>query len=697
MIYNGDKNLMHPIEHSVSRQSGCYIDIHEEYEKGVKKHDSKATYENLSNPPFFIERYSPVSTEVNGENILGTNFTRMMLKAHSKFMELMNEASLQNKILIKKMGENAFVPYLGIAYDPATLHKALDIEFETGTKIYRNYMHLLESGILNPTITFPFHSILPLLESEYDLKFMIRTGIEFYMPLIKRSHKYAFEKLGEKRFVVGVWFPECAYTNRIGELTAEIFYELAKENGLDRCQLFFMFDAGQSTEQNKDELIKRLNYVKLGKYRIWAYFRENYFSNWLCFQNPSIKKVLDKTLAKLNTDPQKNIAEYIWCHFFEYDALIHSKKSAINFKNIIVKFFETQYLPLSPDEYLRRKLLKIYLSFNYEPAQTEIVDNTSWVSSATWGDNDYQLTRWSGLRVNEDEKTVCDHPKEITRIELDADNNPIMDGKEIKIDSRLVSQCWKIAINSAKQEIIDFIRGDVETGKGGIFDIFAKFVAPENLQEEVLNLLVAYQKLYFKEHFIYLLNSTFDLKKLITENLTLKKKRLAQKDLNAIGFALRSYYMAMEATRSSAVHWENFDNQYVYQASVFMTLSLINLSYSYNLQGMTKEKDAAIKMIEDVLVHFENSYDRYQLKGYKVLKKEFNETLKPTVEGTKYNVVTRAARRVAAIHLLREGKCDFLTEKDKELNAYTDHVWNGELHRANIEWEEPNFCSHLEF
>lgn len=187
----------------------------------------------------------------------------------------------------------------------------------------------------------------------------------------------------------------------------------------------------------------------------------------------------------------------------------------------------------------------------------------------------------------------------------------------------------------------------------------------------------------------------FNLENIIKK--TLNNNKLDKKEIVALGFGIRAYFFVMESMRSSAVHWENFDNQYVYQCSMCLTLALINLYYAYRLLDMNKEKKKTLQLLKDVLIDFENTYERYNLAQYEVSKKTFEKTIAPSIENAKYNVVSRAAKRVAANHLLGNPDVDFVSEEDRKINAYTDHVWNGELHRSNIEWEEPNFCFHMEF
>ncbi len=696
MFIKDNQGMMHPLEHSVGALSGCYIDIEDKFPDRLDTESKKSAFDSLNNPPFLRERYSPVSTEVNEKTFRGINMSRMLLKSYQEFMNLMKEAALQNRQLIYRMGEKKFIPFLGLAIDPATLHRALEMDYETGTKIYSTYTSLFQSGIITPTITIPFHIILPTLKEDFDIRFCLRTAVQFYMPLLELYHQYIHKYLKEKTFIAGFWFPECAYNDRIGKIASEEFYRETKKRGINKAQLYFMFDAGQSPEENKDELIKRVNYISLSKTNIWCFFRENYFSNWVCYQNPSIKKVLDKTMAKLNTDKRKNIAKYHWCHFFEYEALIHSKKSAVNFKNIIVKFFETQYLPLAPNEYLRRKLEKRYLSFSYEPYKTQINDNSSWVGLSTWEGDPYGLTRWTGLCTLEDGSQCADGKKVVSRIQLDEDNNPVMEDKEICIEEKEVEQCWKVALNGVKEEILDFVRGNPRKPERGVMEILHHFNKKLSFPEDALNLFAAYQKIYFKEHFIVQEKKSVELNDLIAKYLKINKKNLSQNDVCIIGYALRAYYFVLEAHRSSSVHWENFDNQHVYQCSMYLSLSLITLYYVYKYLGWSEKQQSCLDLYYHLLIKFDTTYNRYNLKQYKVTKKVFTETIKPAIDNVRYNVVARAARKVGARHLSDEN-VSFIQKKDAELKSYTDHVWNGELHRANIFWDEPNYCDHLDF
>lgn len=696
MFIKDNQGMMHPLEHSIGALSGCYIDIEDKFLQEIKKEHEETLFDNLNNPPFMRERYSPVSTEVNDKTYRGINLSRMLLKAYQEFMNLMKEAALQNRQLIYKMGERKFIPFLGLAIDPATLHRSLEMDYETGTNIYSTYSDLFQSGIIAPTITVPFHIILPSLENEFDLRFCLRTAVQFYMPFLEKYYQYVEKTLKEKTFVAGFWFPECAYNNRVGTIATEEFYREVKTRGIKKAQLYFMFDAGQSKEENKDELIKRVNYISLGKANIWCFFRENYFSNWVCYQNPSIKKVLDKTMAKLNTDKRKNIAQYHWCHFFEFEALIHSKKSAVNFKNIIVKFFETQYLPLAPNEYLRRKLEKRYLSFSYEPFKTAVLDNSSWVSSATWEGDPFGLTRWTGLNTLADGSLCADEKKTISRIQLDEDNNPVMEDKEICIEEEEVEQCWKIALNEVKKEILEFVRGNPEKPDHGVMEILRHYQPNLKFPDAALELFSDYQKIYFKEHFIVHEKKAVELNDLLTRHLNINRSKLPMTDVCILGYALRAYYFTLESFRSSSVHWENFDNQHVYQCSMYLSLSLITLYYVYKYLGWTDHAKKCLDLYHEILVKFENTYERYNLKQYNVTKKVFTDTIKPAIDNAKYNVVARAARKIGARHLSQED-VDWLQKKDGELKSFTDHVWNGELHRANIVWDEPNYCDHLDF
>ena len=104
-----------------------------------------------------------------------------------------------------------------------------------------------------------------------------------------------------------------------------------------------------------------------------------------------------------------------------------------------------------------------------------------------------------------------------------------------------------------------------------------------------------------------------------------------------------------------------------------MTLSLIDHYYACKLSGMEDRAKEAIKLIDDILINFESTYERYNLKQYKISRKDFVECIKPTIEKAKYNVVTRAAKRVAASHLCSEPGVQAFPVKDREVNAFTDH------------------------
>ena len=341
-------NQLHPIYHSYSFQPGSRIDVEQILPADLEDADLEELLEQLSEPPKFIERISPVSTVVNTDIVRGRNWSEMMIRCYRLYLRILTSISyFIRQALVEKFGERAMVPFMSLEVSPEVLHRIVELDYEQGENTYAGLMDLFRAGVLSPVATVPFHGLQPLLDNDFDRRLMIRTGLLFYWDILEDYHEFLRDQHGDALFMVPFALPEFAYSHDIAQMLHEEVVAIAKARGIKSVHVLLLLDNVQAMDCDLDVLMKSWNQIELpGGVRMSVVFRDRAFSDWVTYSNPSVKKLIDRTIAKVDSELNRLGVDYGWSHFEEIESVTFSSKSAMNFEQKIVKLAQLSYLSL---------------------------------------------------------------------------------------------------------------------------------------------------------------------------------------------------------------------------------------------------------------------------------------------------------------------------------------------------------------
>ena len=86
-------NRFHPIYHSYTYLAGSRVDLDRGLDPGLVDEDAEDVVDQLSEPPQFMERPSPVTVNVGGVTVKGRNWTDMMIKCYREFGRIFMRAT----------------------------------------------------------------------------------------------------------------------------------------------------------------------------------------------------------------------------------------------------------------------------------------------------------------------------------------------------------------------------------------------------------------------------------------------------------------------------------------------------------------------------------------------------------------------------------------------------------------------------
>ncbi len=684
-------NFLHPIYHGHSYQVGSRMDLDRRLPRKLDEADLNELLDSFSEHPRYIERIAPVSAHIGEDVIRGKNWTELMIKGYRIFTGIFSNITTYVRQTMRDVfKEKGMVPFLSIAIEPDTLYRILEMDYETAENTYARIMELYREGVVAPCATVPFHVILPMLEDDYDVRLCTRIGLLFYWPILITYHNYLKTTHNGSRFVVPFWLPEGGYSKRMLEILYDQFMSKCNEEKIKDPHLVLMLDNHQAIERDTDVLMKSWNIIKLDSAKnafVSVVFRDRHFSNWVTFSNPSVKKLLDRTIAKVDADLNIQNIDYCWSHFEDIEALTYTIKASKNFEQKIIKLTELGYLALAPDMFVRRKLSRNFRRTDYEPQSIMVKDNTTWTD---WHVNNISLGRWQGTLDSNAEYKLVDENHAYTRF---TKNGAVEEQGP---------QCWKIGFNKAVAACVRTVKGDSKTCASGMLGVLASLVPSKNARikrRNVDNFLVHYAYIHWKEHFVHHGMSEADiyLPSLAKQYLFqgCKGKPSAKKTLIA-GLAAQAYYFALDGYKSCGTFWENFDQRAVYQNVAMVTLAMVNAMYAYHWLGKPQEARKVLNVLKEEFIGFEHAYRRYKLAEYGVTEPEWKDAIKSTVDDSDLNVVARAARRIGARHLRLLGYRKDFSFEDENISTNTGHIWSGEISNTNFKWENRLFCGLLE-
>jgi len=678
-------NLFHPVYHSHSFIPGSRIDIDRILPAKLDNEDIEAWIEKISEPPRFIERISPVATILGNESVRGKNWTEMMLHAYRHFFRTYGQIALYiRRALMDRFGEHGLLPFMSIDLEPCTLERMIELDYEQGENAYGVFLELIRTGVVSPAATVPFHIILPMLSSEFDQRLCVRMAFSIYWRVVHEYLEFIEEVHDERAFVLPFFMPEYSYSDESARIVVEEFLRLAEEENVDEPHLVFLLDNMQAVDCDIDVLMKSWNRLKLGdeKPPVSLVFRDKAFSEWMTYSHPSVKKLIDRTIAKVDSDLNALGVNYCWAHFDNVEDLTFDSKSLGNFEQKIVKLAELAYLGISPDVYVRRKLLKKFSLIPHEPQYIN-------VRSATAG-NDWHarpnIGRWEGVLDSNAPIQLVDESRVYTR-------RTRMGKQQV-----IAPQGWKIAFLKAIRTCAAAVKGDPDSLEGGVIGILSQLSGikePQKARENVFNFLVSYGTVYWRELYLQHDLSEADVHvQTLVDDILLhgSRKRLSEKEYLVAGVAAQAYFFALDAMRSHGTHWENLDQRAAYQNVVMITLALVNLIYVYHWLKKPAKADRLVEAMQVHLFDFESAYSRYSLAEYGMTPQEWETAVKSEVDESPLNLVARAARRTAARHLRPLGYKQLFSREDEHITPSTGHIWSAEIENSNYKWENKLFC-----
>ncbi|MBN1517712.1 hypothetical protein JXA32_14205 [Candidatus Sumerlaeota bacterium] len=679
-------NYLHPLFHGHAYQVGSRIDIERMLPPSLADEDCDLLIDDFSEPLRFMERIAPVSTQIGAERIRARNWTELMIKSFRVLSRIFTHVTLSIQQTIQvNFGQRGMVPFLSIDFDADALHRIIEMDYDTSENTYGRLMELYSKGVLSPVVSIPFHVILPLLKDEFYTRMMVRIALDFYWPILVQYHKFIRKVHNEKGFIVPLWLPEGGYSEEILKIIVDEMQEKAKTERTGTPHLLLLLDNFQCDDEENDILMKSWNVVKYGSGKsdfCSVVFRDRNFSDWVTHSKPSVKKLLDRTIAKVDSDLNAHEVDYSWAHFEDIHALCYSQQAARNFEQKIIKLTELGYMPVAPDIYIRRKLVGKFGRAKHEPRKVQLHNNSSW---GDWHRGNMSLGRWVGLMDSNADTPLVD------------ENRPFFRHTEKGQIEEAGSQGWKIGLSKTIEELTHFVMGDHKKLNGGMLGVLAQLsgAKKKDVQKNVEAFILRYCRTIWREHYLYHGEGEADLNLVVYAEETLcagADTELTEEEVLIAGTAAQAFYFCMRAHKSFGLHWENLDQRAAYQIVTMISLAMVNAAYVYQWLGQ-KDKVAEVEQkYEECLIGFQNAYERLSLANYGVKKEEWADAIKSFVKECDMNLVERASRRIAARHLRPLGFTKQFPKQDENLTTNVGHIWSSEFDHSNFNWDNILFC-----
>jgi hypothetical protein len=482
------------------------------------------------------------------------------------------------------------------------------------------------------------------------------------------------------------WLPECAVNESILRTLHEEFRRLAAEDDIADAHLVVLLDNVQVRDTDIDILMKSWNQVRVGpdaRDVVTVLFRDRLFSDWVTYQCPSVKKLIDRTIAKVDAELNAQGVDYCWSHFEEFESLTVDSKAAANFHQKVVKFAQLSYMPISPDMFVRRKFNGRFGKARHEPQEIRLRNNTAWTD---WHQRP-SLGRWQGTLDSNAGWRLVDENRPFTRrtrLQRIAESGP---------------QGWKIAFNQARDICAQVALGQPDSMHGGLLGLLAALTNlkdRETQRRQVEDFLVRYSTVHWKEHFLQhdLTEAETDLSTIVAETLLAqsRSKRVRDAEVAVAGMAARAYYFVLDSYRSQATAHENMDQRAAFQSITMLTLGMAGAVTALHWAGREADAKPIIAALQTELIGFRDAFHRYRLSDFGMTEGEWQDSLRPGTDEGDPNVVERCARRLAAIHLRPLGYSREFARSDEFLTTNCGHAWTAEIDISNYKWENKYFC-----
>lgn len=681
---------LHPVQVEYSYHIGSRIDADYEYPPSLEGEDLEDVLDQLSSPPNFLERIAPVSFQLGPETIPAKNPSEATTKFLRHFQRMLHMVSgVVHQVSRVKFRERSGLAFIGLNLCPETIRRTIDFDYEHADNTYSRLVTLMSAGDVCPVATTPFHILLPLMD-EFETRLLIRMGLTFYWPLLRKYNRSVRKKLGEDLFSVVFVLPEGGFTRKALELLHTELNKLCEREKIAKSHLVLLLDTGQVRERESDILMKRWHAIRptnSTRDHVSMLFRDRTFMQWVVEGHPSVKKMLDRTIAKVDATLRDAGIDYLWSHFEPLESLMSTHKTALNFQQKLIKLTELGYQPLSPDAFVRRKLLGTFAREALEPRRCNPLDNTTWNG---WDDQPNGLSRWEGLLKDSE-----GNPQRIEQnrpyLRRDVKARPIQESG---------AQCWKPALWWTLRTCHKAVLGETRTFLGGMLQLLREIVPIERIpvqRRNVEDFLVRCSLIHWREHFIQtdLSEADIQLREFVDETLLTgcpDGAEISDEQACLAGLAARAVFFSFEGLRSMAFVSENLDQRAAYESVAMMTLGIVHAIQGFLWAGKRDEALTLLEVLKRELYDFQSAYERYDLGKLGVSRAVWNKAIQSDVADSDLDVVARASRRVAAIHLRKIGFRKDCKPGDEHLTTAIGHLWSLEIDRPNLQWENVAFC-----
>ncbi|MDX2176056.1 MAG: hypothetical protein SF028_06260 [Candidatus Sumerlaeia bacterium] len=684
---------LHPIQVEYTYPVGVRTDMERELPISLEDADLDELLELFSSPAQWTERLAPLTAQFNQEQLQGKNPVELELKFLQHLStDLGRIAHEMQGTNTGRFGERGAVSFVGLGLDPETLSQVIEFDYDRADNSYSRFEGLFAGGHATPVATTPFHTLLPLYKHDFEIRLLVRIGLDYYWPLLKKFNRAAARNTGEKYFIAVFHLPEGAYSARVLQILHAEFTKRCEAESIKPAHLVVLLDTAQSKETEIEHLMKRWNTLRPAPTTrdfVTILFRERAFSDWVVQGHPSTKKQLDRTIAKVDAALRDRQVDHQWAHFEPVATLLGTFKACNNFELKILKLTELGYQPAGPDLFVRRKLLGLYGMEESEPRRTQLVDHTCWEYHA---DAPGSLSRFLGEASLGEGRGPASPPRTYTR--------KIADGTTREETAPPV---WKYALWCALQRVHRAVVGDPKTFQGGMLGLLRALSGVARvpvMMRNVEDFLVQYARVRFREHYTQQVCSEADVN--IADycaDILLREaggdddgQELPEEEVVAAGAAAEAVFLAHEGLSSPAFAFENMDNRAVYHNVVNMTLAVVHAIHALNWTDRGTEAAELFAVFQEELLGFAGAHGRHGLEALGCTPEEWAALIAPQVEDSALNVVERAARRVGARHLRNKGFRNEFQRSDEYISTSTGHLWSREVAHDNFKWENEAFC-----
>ena len=655
--------------------------------------DVEAVLDFVSAPPCFHERMTQVGAHLSSGLLRGRNVSDLVSRSYPVIFDRVRKihsysCSLETSQLPPGTGRSA--PTFSLAFAPEDMQRLIDLDLEVADNHFSSYLQLLSDGAVSPVVLLPFHCLFPMIE-DFDKRVAIRAGLEIFWPLLERFHQSMERLCGRHPMIIPVQFPQFAVDGACLKILCQEVALKARNTKTENPQVLLLLDHMQVENSELDVQMRALGRIDLAKAglgtgTVWTMLTDAPFSSWVVANLPSLKRVIDRIIAKMEKDWEQKGLDYAWTCGEPLEELLHSEKSLDAFEERFAKLHQLGHIPASPDFYLRAKLMGRYKRLPNEPQEIALKQQSA---RNDWSPEMPSLGRWMGFYDSTMMVPFVNFSRPVTNKATGA----VTSG----------AQGWKIAWHFTREKIVQRLRGRCVKASGGFFGILSDLVGDEATElpvrkRNVQEFLGRYCMAYYRDIFVQQKWSDADchVRELCVSLTKETGRELTDEELAMAGVAAQGYYLMQSARSSMAVHWEQMDQSAMFDAVVRLMAAVRNYCCLCRWLGRHEEVNEIFALVRESLFEFEQFYDRGRLGDYGVTQREWQESLQSQVEEDSLNIVARASRFAAASQLKKFGfrfrDDDPPVVTDRWVGTACGHIWSPECAQSYLKWENKQYC-----